>query len=242
MSTVLALTGDASTLEQLQESFPDEVANGTAIIGGVIGVFTGDADLGQRLLDTGVALAVVDDIAIGALTAALDGLAGDPGLIGNVAIGLLGPAGDQLDPDTAMSLGGWLMQFSPAFQSSVAASPVSPGDPVGEAASCVQVLPPGPPPPESPLRAARFAGDPVLEGCLAGTHRMLEPETGNAVVKIQAALIDLGLMLPLHGADGIFGSETGQAVVTFKTGESLFPDDPVVGPGTMARLDAFFAS
>ena len=89
-----------------------------------------------------------------------------------------------------------------------------------------------------PLTNPRFAGDPVLEACLAGEHRMLAPETGPAVAKVQQALIDLGFALPLHGADGTFDDETGAAVVAYKTSRSIFPNDPVVGPKTMAGLDA----
>ncbi|MEA2686925.1 MAG: hypothetical protein QOE93_2120, partial [Actinomycetota bacterium] len=88
-----------------------------------------------------------------------------------------------------------------------------------------------------PLTNPRFAGDPVLEACLAGEHRMLAPETGPAVMKVQQALIDLGFALPLHGADGTFQEETGSAVVAYKTARDIFPNDPVVGPKTMASLD-----
>jgi hypothetical protein len=89
-----------------------------------------------------------------------------------------------------------------------------------------------------PLTNPRFAGDPVLEACLAGQHRMMEPETGPAVAKVQQALIDLGFPLPLHGADGTFSDETGAAVAAYKTDRQIFPNDPVVGPKTMAGLDA----
>ena len=87
------------------------------------------------------------------------------------------------------------------------------------------------------LTNPRFAGDPVLEACAAGTHRMLTPETGPAVAKVQQALLDLGFALPLHGADGVFNEETGAAVVAYKTDRGIFPNDPVVGPKTMASLD-----
>ena len=89
-----------------------------------------------------------------------------------------------------------------------------------------------------PLTNPRFAGDPVLEACLAGEHRMMAPETGPAVAKVQQALIDLGFALPVHGADGTFSDETGAAVTAYKTDRQIFPNDPVVGPKTMAGLDA----
>jgi hypothetical protein len=88
-----------------------------------------------------------------------------------------------------------------------------------------------------PLVSTRFESDPTLEDCLAGNHRMLALESGPAVRKVQEALIDLGFPLPLHGADSEFGSETGVAVVAYKRTQGLHPDDPVVGPGTMAALD-----
>jgi peptidoglycan hydrolase-like protein with peptidoglycan-binding domain len=89
-----------------------------------------------------------------------------------------------------------------------------------------------------PLSNPRFAGDPVLEACLAGQHRMLAPESGAAVAKVQQALIDLGFPLPVHGADGNFNDETGVAVIAYKTDRQIFPNDPVVGRGTMTSLDA----
>jgi hypothetical protein len=41
--------------------------------------------------------------------------------------------------------------------------------------------------------SARLAGDPVLEECLAGRHRMLAGEQGLSVKRVQQALLDLGL-------------------------------------------------
>lgn len=86
------------------------------------------------------------------------------------------------------------------------------------------------------LQSPRFAGISVLEACLDGTHRMMTPETGVAVQRVQQALIDLGFPIP-SGATGNFMGETSAAVVQYKREHSLHPDDPVVGPGTMAALD-----
>jgi peptidoglycan hydrolase-like protein with peptidoglycan-binding domain len=61
------------------------------------------------------------------------------------------------------------------------------------------------------------------------------------VLKVQAALLDLGFALPTRGADGVFGDETGQAVTAFKQANGIEPSDPVVGPRTMARLDELLA-
>lgn len=87
------------------------------------------------------------------------------------------------------------------------------------------------------LQSPRFADDPVLESCLDGTHRMHWPEKGDAVAKVQQALIDLQYSIP-SGATGNFGQETGKAVTQFKQAHQLSPSDPVVDPGTMAALDA----
>ncbi len=89
-----------------------------------------------------------------------------------------------------------------------------------------------------PLQCARFSGDPVLEACLNGQHRILLNETGLAVKRVQAALNLLGFSVGLSGEDGIFGSATGDAVTAYKTFKGLSPNDPVVGSGTMAALDA----
>jgi len=91
------------------------------------------------------------------------------------------------------------------------------------------------------LQSARFIGDPVLEACLAGRHRMMAPESGAAVQKVQQALLDLGYDLGPRRDDGTFGTVTGRAVSLFKTRRNISPSDPVVGPKTTAALDAEFA-
>jgi hypothetical protein len=88
-----------------------------------------------------------------------------------------------------------------------------------------------------PLRSAHMSGDPVLENCLAGTHRMFEGEDNLSVMRVQSALIDLGRSVGPRGADGIFGAETGAAVTAYKTDKGLVPNDPVVGQGTTRALD-----
>ena len=65
---------------------------------------------------------------------------------------------------------------------------------------------------------------------------MMAPEEGDAVRKVQQALIDLGFSIA-GGADGVFGQQTGDAVTQFKLGHSLSPPDPVVGTGTITALD-----
>jgi phosphatidylserine/phosphatidylglycerophosphate/cardiolipin synthase-like enzyme len=85
----------------------------------------------------------------------------------------------------------------------------------------------------------RFFGDDVLESCLGG-HRMFagSGDPPQSVALIQQALADLGFTV---GVDGSFGSETGNAVTAYKTNKQIAPNDPVVGPQTMAALDADFA-
>jgi hypothetical protein len=70
-----------------------------------------------------------------------------------------------------------------------------------------------------------------------GLVRIMAPEESDAVLRIQQALLALGFELPDSGPDGVFGDETGAAVVAFKTDRGLVPNDPVVGPGTTTRLD-----
>jgi len=88
-----------------------------------------------------------------------------------------------------------------------------------------------------PLRSARLTGDQVLENCLTGGHRMLDGEDGLPVMRVQSGLLDLGRSVGQKGADGIFGPDTGAAVTAYKTDKGLFPNDPVVGPGTTQALD-----
>jgi hypothetical protein len=88
-----------------------------------------------------------------------------------------------------------------------------------------------------PLRGPRFSGDPVLEACFESQHRMMAPEEGLPVKRVQAALIELGRSVGPLGADGIFGPSTGAAVSDYKFDKRLDPTDPVVGPGTSKALD-----
>src|SRR3954462_8418203 len=88
-----------------------------------------------------------------------------------------------------------------------------------------------------PLRSARLTGDQVLENCLTGGHRMLSGEDGLPVLRVQSALLDLGRSVGPHGADGLFGPDTGAAVTAEKTDKGRVPMVPVVGPGTIRALD-----
>ena len=89
------------------------------------------------------------------------------------------------------------------------------------------------------LSAPRFYADTVLSSCLDG-HRIFQGsgDPPESVARVQQALLDLGFDVTV---DGMFGDGTGTAVHDFKVARGLVPDDPVVGPGTMAALDAAFA-
>lgn len=99
--------------------------------------------------------------------------------------------------------------------------------------------------PEKQFRSPRFQGDPVLADVLNG-RRLLRPGSrGEAVRKMQQALLDLGYPLPRFGADGDYGSETAGAVRRFQTDQrrtdSTVLVDAIVGPQTMDKLDLAFA-
>jgi len=88
------------------------------------------------------------------------------------------------------------------------------------------------------LSCPRFAGDPFLQQCADNVRQMRAPDGGLAVKRVQAALVDLDFSVGPDGLDGAFGPNTAKAVTAYKTDRGLSPHDPVVGPGTMGRLDA----
>ena len=87
------------------------------------------------------------------------------------------------------------------------------------------------------LHSSLIGGSADLAAVAAGARVIKAPESSDSVARIQQALICIGFELPKAGVDGSFGNETGDAVVAFKTDRGLFPNDPVVGRGTTARLD-----
>ncbi|MBU8974525.1 peptidoglycan-binding protein [Lysobacter sp. MMG2] len=90
------------------------------------------------------------------------------------------------------------------------------------------------------LQSERFRGDARLESIFDGKaeHFLHSGATGDAVLKVQQALMDLGFPLPKWGADGSFGNETASAVSRYKAQAGISPSDPVVGSRTIAALDA----
>lgn len=91
------------------------------------------------------------------------------------------------------------------------------------------------------LKSPRFARDPVLEACFDNERLVQVGNRGPAVEKIQGALIAAGFPLRAFGVDGVFGAETQAAVRAYQRAHGLVPDG-IVGPITMANMDALFAS
>jgi peptidoglycan hydrolase-like protein with peptidoglycan-binding domain len=92
------------------------------------------------------------------------------------------------------------------------------------------------------LMSARFRGSQTLQDCADGIRSayLRFGSQGDAVLLLQEALIDLGYDIP-DGPTGNFLSQTSAAVVKFKTDETLVPNDPVAGQGTVTRLDGKWA-
>lgn len=95
------------------------------------------------------------------------------------------------------------------------------------------------------LTSARFAGNVRLQRASENSPVMRQGETGDAVVLIQDALIDLGYPMPLSTRngealpDGIFGQETKKRVAEFQRDEHLMQDG-VPGRNTLHVLDGKF--
>ncbi len=85
------------------------------------------------------------------------------------------------------------------------------------------------------MRSTRFIGDDVLNGCQSGQWVLSDGDDDVAVMRVQEALTVLGYNP--GKLDGVFGTNTGDAVSAFKRDNGLSPADPVVGPGTSTALD-----
>ncbi|HEY9755044.1 MAG TPA: DUF4157 domain-containing protein [Oculatellaceae cyanobacterium] len=98
------------------------------------------------------------------------------------------------------------------------------------------------------LTAPRFAGDSVLEAVYDNERVLKSGDKGEAVKKLQQALLDAGYSLPRYGVDGIFGPETAAAVMDFQrasglgTGGVMKGIDGVVDATTMGWLDQRFST
>lgn len=91
------------------------------------------------------------------------------------------------------------------------------------------------------FKSDRFQRDPVLQKVLEGKQYLRQGSGGLAVRKLQQALLDLGYTLPKFGVDGSFGGETDKAVRAFQAAEGA-KEDGVVGPETLGKLDARYAT
>ncbi len=92
---------------------------------------------------------------------------------------------------------------------------------------------------EHNLKSAKFKGNADLEACYDGDQQryLHHGSSGESVRKVQEALIESGYPLPIYGADGKFGNETGNNISRLKSDNSITPSDPVVGQKTIAKLD-----
>jgi Putative peptidoglycan binding domain len=237
MSSVLLLTDGPSARDALLEAL--EPTTALLTLGERIVVVQDDNLIAADAAGRSGVIAAADDRGVAEVMEQLDALIDDRGSAITAVGQLLGVDPATVDDEVVSGVLGWLTALSPAFTT---ASPPGDGEPWAFGALCAadEGQPPAAPAAGSPLRSVRFAGDPVLEQCVLGSHRMMAPEQGRAVVRVQAALLDLGFALPTHGADGIFGQETGQAVSAFKRANGIEPSDPVIGRATMARLDELF--
>lgn len=91
------------------------------------------------------------------------------------------------------------------------------------------------------LRSSRFHGDKQLERTFDGEQYIAYGSSGEHVVKLQQALVDIGFELPKYGVDGLFRGETKSAVVEFQQNFGLKVDG-IVGTETLGVLDDIFSS
>lgn len=85
------------------------------------------------------------------------------------------------------------------------------------------------------VTSSMFASDPTLLRVLRGKRKLRKGSRGKSVAKVQEGLVNTGLMLPEHGIDGIFGSETEQTVKDFQRLRSI-PETGVVDARTLIEL------
>jgi peptidoglycan hydrolase-like protein with peptidoglycan-binding domain len=96
------------------------------------------------------------------------------------------------------------------------------------------------------LTSPRFAADQRLQRAADSRPAVELNETGEAVRKLQQALMDLGFSLPIsirrYGSpDGVYGKETANQVREFQIKYRLLPDGKV-GRQTLTQLDALLPS
>ncbi|HWW77646.1 MAG TPA: DUF4157 domain-containing protein [Pyrinomonadaceae bacterium] len=89
------------------------------------------------------------------------------------------------------------------------------------------------------LTSPRLAGNRRFQRVLDNRAVLEIGDSGPEVRRLQQLLIDLGLGLSAHGADGIYGNETADAVKEFQRRNGL-TDDGRVGFATIDALDRAF--
>ena len=109
-------------------------------------------------------------------------------------------------------------------------------DPGGAAAPTAGTGAP-PAPADKELRSALFSGDAELKDVLNKRKLLRAGSKGDAVKRVQQALLAEGYELPKFGADGAFGKETASAVKEFQTRWRMNVDG-IVGDQTLGLLDA----
>jgi hypothetical protein len=89
------------------------------------------------------------------------------------------------------------------------------------------------------LASRQLRGDVTLESVYDGEQFLRMGDGGEAVRKLQEALMEAGYSLPRFGADGDFGLETKTAVEAFQrdAGFTGWSVDGIVGSKTMEALD-----
>ncbi len=92
------------------------------------------------------------------------------------------------------------------------------------------------------LSSPRFSRLLDLEAAFDNESLVKKGDSGRAVQAIQMALYDIGIPLPVYGADGDFGNETKAAVVEFQRRNPPLKKDGKVGPDTMTALDTRFGT
>jgi hypothetical protein len=90
------------------------------------------------------------------------------------------------------------------------------------------------------LTSPRLAGNQLFENTLDNREVIELGDTGPEVRRIQQMLIDLGIALPLTGANGVFNAETKSAVEDFQRKHPPLAVDGRVGFQTIAALNSEF--
>ena len=98
------------------------------------------------------------------------------------------------------------------------------------------------------LQSEHFRNIDRLAAAAANNPPLKQGESGEAVSRLQQALLDLGHSLPVStakqdGPDGIYGTETRLVVKAFQGGQRPpLSDDGIAGENTLANLDAQLVS